>query len=149
MNYVHEIVRTMNGQLECLLGSVGRGRDLAAIQAEHEYGRPLVHSSGRQRTPAFCQRHRKPAFYTATNAGVHHGPEVRKARAEKAVRIRYAAEDWFAMKDRGADEQEPGYERPIQVILFQVCEHYGYHAGQIVLMTKWMKDVEGLSGYKH
>lgn len=54
------------------------------------------------------------------------------------------------MKDRSPEESDPGYTRPIQVILFQVCEHYGYHTGQIVLLTKLLNDLQGsISGYKH
>lgn len=69
---------------------------------------------------------------------------------KKDVKIHYSYEDWNTMKERGPEEKDPGYVRPIEVILLQVCEHYGYHTGQIVLLTKLLEDVQvSISGYKH
>ncbi|XEC96612.1 DinB family protein [Paenibacillus tarimensis] len=69
---------------------------------------------------------------------------------DRQVKVMYSLEDWNRMKERSPEETDPWYSRSIQVILFQVCEHYGYHTGQIVLLTKLIKDIEGsITGYKH
>ncbi|WP_127534374.1 DinB family protein [Paenibacillus kobensis] len=69
---------------------------------------------------------------------------------DRPVFVPYSEEDWHAMKDRSQEEAEPGYTRPLQIILMQVCEHYGYHTGQIVLLTKLLQDEDrSISGYKH
>jgi hypothetical protein len=70
---------------------------------------------------------------------------------QKSVRIHYSMEDWSSMKDRSPDEvTDAGYTRDLQIILHQVCEHYGYHTGQIVLLTKLLTDTDkSISGFKH
>ncbi|MNI34084.1 hypothetical protein D3C73_880630 [compost metagenome] len=55
------------------------------------------------------------------------------------------------MQDRNQEEAaDPGYTRDLQIILYQVCEHYAYHTGQIVILTKLLVDSgDSISGYKH
>ncbi|MCD1257296.1 DUF1572 family protein [Paenibacillus athensensis] len=66
------------------------------------------------------------------------------------VTIFYGVEDWFTMKDRGVSEQEPCYTRKLGTILLQVAEHYAYHAGQIVLITKQLQaTTENVTEFRH
>jgi len=62
-----------------------------------------------------------------------------EADLNRDVTIFYTVDDWFTMKQRGVNEQEPCYTRKLGTILFLVAEHYAYHAGQIVLITKQLQ----------
>jgi uncharacterized damage-inducible protein DinB len=67
---------------------------------------------------------------------------------EKEVIIRYDLEDWNRMHRDNASENED--VRAISRLLIQVAAHYGYHAGQIVLLTKLITDIdENITGQYH
>ncbi|MNE93757.1 hypothetical protein D3C80_1916470 [compost metagenome] len=70
---------------------------------------------------------------------------------DKPIRVNYSIADWTSMQDRNQEEAaDPGYTRDLQIILYQVCEHYAYHTGQIVILTKLLVDSgDSISGYKH
>lgn len=44
------------------------------------------------------------------------------------------------MEVRPNIETESNYSRDLETMLVQVCEHYSYHAGQIVVLTKLILD---------
>jgi uncharacterized damage-inducible protein DinB len=76
--------------------------------------------------------------------------EFSEAELHANVIIRYSVEDWNKMKDRNTKESEPYYTRNLLTLLFQVSEHYGYHTGQIVVLTKLLNpSIGSLSGYRH
>jgi uncharacterized damage-inducible protein DinB len=65
------------------------------------------------------------------------------------VKVYYDEEDWKRMKNT-ANAGESFYVRPIQTLLFHVAEHYAYHAGQIVYMTKLLQeDKEHITEFRH
>ncbi|UJF32960.1 DinB family protein [Paenibacillus hexagrammi] len=69
---------------------------------------------------------------------------------DREVEIRYSLEDWNHMHRTQALENETYDRRVIRLLLIQVAAHYGYHAGQIVLLTKLYKDVdENITGQYH
>jgi uncharacterized damage-inducible protein DinB len=54
------------------------------------------------------------------------------------------------MKERGEHDSRPFYTKTLEEILFQVAEHYGYHVGQIVVLTKLLQaNQESVTGYSH
>ncbi|MDB5056383.1 MAG: hypothetical protein JWM44_4433 [Bacilli bacterium] len=57
------------------------------------------------------------------------------------VKVYYDEEDWKRMR-KVLEAGEPFYIRPIQTHLFLVAEHYGYHTGQIVYITKLLQEDE-------
>jgi hypothetical protein len=77
-------------------------------------------------------------------AGLH------PSELDKEATVYYSAEDWNRMKARNADERNPFFTKAIATLLVQVAEHYGYHAGQIVLLTKLLQTTEeSVTGYTH
>ncbi|NRR05694.1 DUF1572 family protein [Brevibacillus sp. RS1.1] len=68
----------------------------------------------------------------------------------REVIIRYTLEDWNKMHRVNASEGETYDVRVIRILLIQVATHYGYHAGQIVLLSKLLKDIkENITGQYH
>jgi uncharacterized damage-inducible protein DinB len=67
----------------------------------------------------------------------------------KEVKIYYDEEDWERMKNT-ATAGDSFYIRPIQTHLFHVAEHYAYHTGQIVYITKLLlEDNEYITEFRH
>ncbi|MEX1030708.1 MAG: DUF1572 family protein [Paenibacillaceae bacterium] len=67
----------------------------------------------------------------------------------REVKVYYDEEDWKRMRN-SADAGDPFYSRPIQTHLFHVAEHYGYHTGQIVVITKLLQQGrEHITQYRH
>ena len=67
-----------------------------------------------------------------------------------SITIHYSVEDWNKMVVRPAFETNAHYSRDIETILVQVCEHYSYHAGQIVIITKLLNDnQDNITGTYH
>jgi hypothetical protein len=68
----------------------------------------------------------------------------------RQVRVYFDQEDWKRMKERMDESAEPCFIRSIQDHLFIVAEHYGYHTGQIVYITKLIeKDRGNITEYRH
>lgn len=68
----------------------------------------------------------------------------------REVIIRYTLEDWNRMHRVNASEDETYDVRVIRLLLIQVAAHYGYHSGQIVLLSKLLKDIdENITGQYH
>jgi uncharacterized damage-inducible protein DinB len=68
----------------------------------------------------------------------------------REVIIRYSLEDWNKMHRVNASEDETYDIRVIRLLLIQVASHYGYHTGQIVFLTKLLKDIdENITGQYH
>jgi uncharacterized damage-inducible protein DinB len=68
----------------------------------------------------------------------------------REVKVYFDQEDWNRMKERIADDAEPCVTRTIQDHLFIVAEHYSYHTGQIVYMTKLIEKNQGnITEYRH
>ncbi|MCZ8521782.1 MULTISPECIES: DinB family protein [Paenibacillus] len=59
---------------------------------------------------------------------------------EKVVSIHYSSDDWNSMVARPRFEEQSYYSKTIETILIQVCEHYSYHTGQIVILTKLLNE---------
>lgn len=73
-----------------------------------------------------------------------------EADLDKEVIIRYGQEDWNRMLRVHTSEDETYEVRVIRRLLIQVASHYGYHAGQIVLLSKLLKDTEeNITGQYH
>ncbi|WP_226002089.1 DUF1572 family protein [Paenibacillus sp. BJ-4] len=69
---------------------------------------------------------------------------------KREVTIRYDHEDWNRMLRVSASEDETYEAREISQLLVQVAAHYGYHAGQIVILSKILKDAnEHITGQYH
>lgn len=69
---------------------------------------------------------------------------------QRNVTIHYAIDDWNKMVVRPTFETESQYSRDIETMLVHVCEHYSYHAGQIVLITKLLNDnQDNITGTYH
>lgn len=69
---------------------------------------------------------------------------------KREVIIRYDLEDWNRMLRVNALEDETYEVRVISRLLVQVAAHYGYHAGQIVLLSKLLNDsIEHITGQYH
>lgn len=68
----------------------------------------------------------------------------------REVIIRYEQEDWNRMYRSAAEAGETYDTRTIGRLIVQVSTHYGYHAGQIVLLAKMLQDTdEHVSGQYH
>jgi uncharacterized damage-inducible protein DinB len=65
---------------------------------------------------------------------------ITESNLKSSVTIHYSVGDWNKMLVRPAYESESFYTRELETILVQVCEHYSYHTGQIVLITKLLLD---------
>ncbi|ULL16161.1 DUF1572 domain-containing protein [Paenibacillus sp. H1-7] len=65
---------------------------------------------------------------------------LKETDLQKSVTIYYSIEDWNKMLVRSTLETEAHYSKDIETMLVQVCEHYSYHTGQIVLLTKWISE---------
>jgi len=57
---------------------------------------------------------------------------------DKRVPLYFSREDWADMKGGEGQLTEPSVTRSIRGHLLYTVEHYAYHAGQIVLLTKWL-----------
>lgn len=69
---------------------------------------------------------------------------------KREVTIRYTLEDWNNMHRVDASDDETYDVRVIRLLLIQVAAHYGYHAGQIVLLSKLLKDIDdNITGQYH
>lgn len=69
---------------------------------------------------------------------------------QRNVTINYSIDDWNKMVVRPTFETESQYSRDIETMLVHVCEHYSYHAGQIVLITKLLNDnQDNITGTYH
>ncbi|RED66354.1 DUF1572 family protein [Cohnella lupini] len=69
---------------------------------------------------------------------------------KRDVIIRYDIKDWNRMHRVNASEDENYDVRVISRLLVQVAAHYGYHAGQIVLLSKLLNDSnEQITGQYH
>lgn len=67
-----------------------------------------------------------------------------------SVTIQYTVEDWNKMITRPDFETMSSYSRNLETMLIQVCEHYSYHAGQVVVLTKLLIDSENnITGTYH
>jgi uncharacterized damage-inducible protein DinB len=68
----------------------------------------------------------------------------------REVIIRYAPEDWNRMHRSNSQADETYDTRSIGRLLVQVSAHYGYHAGQIVVLAKLLQDSnEHVTGQYH
>jgi uncharacterized damage-inducible protein DinB len=68
---------------------------------------------------------------------------------KREVKVFYDEEDWKKMKNN-SKAGDPFYTRPIQTHLLHVAEHYAYHAGQIVYITKLLQeDKEHITEFRH
>ncbi len=54
------------------------------------------------------------------------------------VSLYFNTEDWLDMKGSAAQNTEPSVTRTIRGHLMYTIEHYANHAGQIILLTKWL-----------
>ncbi|TBL81284.1 DinB family protein [Paenibacillus thalictri] len=115
-------------------------------------GRPFV----RKRTEEFtANRSHSKAELLALLKSVRHETELiltslSEADLTKEVTIHYGSEDWNAMKNRGTGDAKPYYTRQVGALLLQLCNHYGYHTGQIVILTKLLQaGEEHVTEYKH
>ncbi|MFD0696669.1 DUF1572 family protein [Paenibacillus sp. GCM10027628] len=69
---------------------------------------------------------------------------------KREVIIRYNHVDWNKMLRVSASEDETYEVREISRLLVQVAAHYAYHTGQIVLLSKILKDTnEHITGQYH
>lgn len=69
---------------------------------------------------------------------------------QRNVTIHYSIDDWNKMVVRPTFQTESQYSRDIETMLVHVCEHYSYHAGQIVLITKLLNDnQDNITGTYH
>jgi len=174
--FVNEILNTMNTELNRIITCLDK---LDEEQIWHKYngkmnaiGNLCVHLAGnehqhfisgigkmpmiRQRTleftadKTFSKQELKKLLQDTREQSTAILKRLSEEDLKKAVRIEYSAEDWIAMKERDPVDRNNGYERELQLVLFQVCEHYGYHTGQIVLLTKLLSGTdESITGYKH
>ncbi|MNC69832.1 hypothetical protein D3C75_1205730 [compost metagenome] len=68
----------------------------------------------------------------------------------REVIIHYDLEDWTRMYRKPARTGETYDTRVIGRLLVQVSAHYGYHAGQIVVLAKMLHDSnEHVTGQYH
>ncbi|CAH1195069.1 hypothetical protein PAECIP111892_01952 [Paenibacillus auburnensis] len=68
----------------------------------------------------------------------------------REVIIHYDQEDWNRMYRKAAGADETYDTREIGRLIVQVSAHYGYHAGQIVVLAKMLQDTnEHISGQYH
>ncbi|MFM9279500.1 DinB family protein [Paenibacillus jiagnxiensis] len=69
---------------------------------------------------------------------------------DREVAIHYGLEDWNRMLRVQAEEGETYEIKEIGKLLVAVAAHYGYHTGQIVLLSKLLKDTgEHITGQYH
>lgn len=69
---------------------------------------------------------------------------------DREVAIHYGLEDWNRMLRVQAEEGETYEVKVVGKLLVAVAAHYGYHAGQIVLLSKLQKDTgEHVTGQYH
>ncbi|SET07934.1 DUF1572 family protein [Paenibacillus sp. NFR01] len=68
----------------------------------------------------------------------------------REVVIRFGHEDWNRMHRSAVSAEEAQDIRVVSRLLIQVSTHYGYHAGQIVVLAKLLQDTdEHISGQYH
>lgn len=73
-----------------------------------------------------------------------------EADLSREVFVPYRQEDWQRMKPGAAAEEEAGDWRAIRTLLVRISAHYGYHTGQIVLLSKLLSGSDThLSGLYH
>lgn len=61
---------------------------------------------------------------------------ITESDLKTSITIHYSIDDWNKMIVRPNFEIESNYSRDLETMLIQVCEHYSYHAGQVVVLTK-------------
>ncbi|WP_179233055.1 DinB family protein [Paenibacillus rigui] len=59
-----------------------------------------------------------------------------------SITVHFSIDDWNKMMVRPAFETNSNYSRDLETMLIQVCEHYSYHSGQVVILTKLLMDRE-------
>ncbi|MBP1989619.1 DinB family protein [Paenibacillus eucommiae] len=75
---------------------------------------------------------------------------ITESDLKTSIAIHYSNEDWNKMIVRPVFETMSNYSRDLETILIQVCEHYSYHAGQVVVLTKLLIDSEdNITGTYH
>ncbi|MNC41282.1 DinB superfamily protein [compost metagenome] len=177
MGYVHEVIRTMDTELNriftCLetlsedqvwyrfkptMNSIGN-LCLHLVGNEYQHfvsgigGNPNIRKRSMEfKSDGIYSKHEIKELLTKTrNESLSILQHITEADFDKPIRVNYTVDDWTSMQDRDQDtEAELGYTRDLQIILYQVCEHYAYHTGQIVILTKLLVDSEhSISGYKH
>ena len=68
----------------------------------------------------------------------------------REIIIRYDRGDWNRMHRSDAPADETNDTRLVGRMLIQVSAHYGYHAGQIVVLAKMLRDTnEHVTGQYH
>lgn len=68
----------------------------------------------------------------------------------REVAVPYDPGDWSRMKGGQASEEDARDVRIIRTLLLRISAHYGFHTGQIVLLTKILSETEQhLSGNYH
>lgn len=73
-----------------------------------------------------------------------------EADLSREVFVPYGQEDWQRMKPGTTGAEAAGEKRLIRTLLIRVPAHYGYHTGQIVLLSKILSGTgEHLSGLYH
>jgi hypothetical protein len=73
-----------------------------------------------------------------------------EADLSREVFVPYQEEDWQRMKPGAPAEEEAGDRRLIRTLLVRIPAHYGYHTGQIVLLSKILSGSGAhLSGLYH
>ncbi|MNW43193.1 Protein of unknown function [Fontibacillus panacisegetis] len=177
MGYVEEIIRTMNTELNriltCLdmlsedqvwyrfksnMNSIGNlCLHLAGNEYQHFVSGIGNNSNVRKRSMEFTsdrlysKNELKELLTRTRNESMSILQNVKVGDLKNPIRVNYSVDDWTSMQDRSSEEAvDPGYTRDLQIILYQVCEHYGYHTGQIVVLTKLIVDSSNsISGYKH
>lgn len=78
--------------------------------------------------------------------------QLKESGLNREIVIKYSQEDWNRMKQRENEITGEGTNvvPSIQALLFHVAEHYGYHAGQIVLIAKILQDgIENITEFRH
>jgi uncharacterized damage-inducible protein DinB len=172
--YVEDILKQMNRQLERIETCLHR---LTEIQIWEKFkagtnsvGNLCIHLAGneyqhfisgigdkpfiRERTKEFVQTNIKSrAELIALLRNVRRESEnILRSITDlnREVTDYYDLEDWNRMRNRQDKEGENYYTRPIRTQLFHVAEHYGYHTGQIILLTKLLQDgEEPITEYGH
>src|SRR5690606_2154219 len=75
--------------------------------------------------------------------------KIKNEDLTREVKVYYDEEDWKRVRN-SSEAGAPFYSRPIQTHLFHVAEHYGYHTGQIVFITKLLQENnEHITQYRH
>ncbi|TDF92835.1 DUF1572 domain-containing protein [Paenibacillus piri] len=75
---------------------------------------------------------------------------ITESDLKASIAIHYSTDDWNKMIVRPVFETMSNYSKDLETMLIQVCEHYSYHAGQVVVLTKLLIDSEdNITGTYH